>query len=246
VAAREDMALSFGANAEEYDRLRPGYPVAALDWATARADIRAALDLGAGTGLLTRSLVDRGFAVIAVEPDEQMRGALARRVPGVTVHSGYAEDIPLPAASVDAVFVGQAFHWFTRPAADHEIARVLRPGGVLAVLTNVNPDDANFEDILHCRVLGAPQPSLAHDVVALAADAFTEQSETFVDNPRPLSRADFLRLPATWSWVATASPERRRQVATEAERLADQIQSPGGVITMPYCTRVIRALRGTH
>jgi SAM-dependent methyltransferase len=246
VAAREDMALSFGARAEEYDRLRPGYPVAAFDWAVARAEIRTALDLGAGTGLLARSLVERGFAVVAVEPDGQMRHALTRRLPEVTVHSGYAEDIPLPTASVDAVFVGQAFHWFTRPAADHEIARVLRPGGVLAVLTNVNPDDANFEDMLHRRVLGVPQPSLAHDEVALAADVFTDQSETLIDNPRPLSRHDFLRLPTTWSWVATASPEQQRRVAVEAEHLADQIQSPDGSIMMPYSTRVIRAVRRTH
>lgn len=239
------MALSFGANAEEYDRLRPGYPVAALDWAVAGAEIRTALDLGAGTGLLTRSLVERGFAVVAVEPDEQMRAALARRLSEVTVHSGYAEDMPLPTASVDAVFVGQAFHWFARPAADHEIARVLRPGGVLAVLTNVNPDDANFEDVLHRRVLGVPQPSLAHDKVALAADVFADQRETLIDNPRPLSRQDFLRLPRTWSWVATASPEQQRRVAVEAERLADQIQSSDGVIAMPYSTRVIRAVRRT-
>jgi SAM-dependent methyltransferase len=245
MAARDERALSFGANADEYDRLRPGYPAAALDWAVAGAGIHTVLDLAAGTGLLTRSLVDRGFAVLAVEPDEQMRGVLARRLPEVTGHGGYAEDIPLPTASVDAVFVGQAFHWFTRPAADHEIARVLRPGGVLAVLTNVNPDHANFEDMLHRRVLGVPQPSLAHHAVALAGEVFTDQRETLIGNPRALSRHDFLRLPRTWSWVATASPDQQRRVAIEAERLADQIQSPEAVVTMPYSTRVIRALRST-
>jgi SAM-dependent methyltransferase len=240
------MALSFGANAADYDRLRPGYPAAALDWAVAGADIRTALDLGAGTGLLTKSLVDRGFEVVAVEPDGQMRGVLANRLPEVAVHSGYAEDIPLATASMGAVFVGQAFHWFTRPAADHEMARVLRPGGIVAVLTNVNPDDANYEDMLHRRVRGVPQLSLTHHAVALAGDVFTDQNETLIGNPRPLSRADFLKLPSTWSWVATASEEERRQVAIEAEGLADQIQSAGGIITMPYSTRIIRAVRRTH
>jgi SAM-dependent methyltransferase len=246
VAAREEMALSFGALAAEYDRLRPSYPAAALDWAVAGADIATALDLGAGTGLLTRSLVDRGLRVVAVEPDGQMRAVLAGRLPEVTVRTGYADDIPLATGSMDAVFVGQAFHWFTRPAADHEIARVLRPGGILAVLTNVNPNGANYEDRLHRRVRGVPQPSLAHHAVTLAEDVFTDQTETRIGNPRPLSRADFLKLPSTWSWVATASEEERRQVAIEAVRLADQIQSADGVITMPYSTRIIRAVRRAH
>jgi SAM-dependent methyltransferase len=243
MVAKQEMALSFGARAGAYDRLRPGYPAAALDWATEAADIGIALDLGAGTGRLTMPLVERGFQVVAVEPDDQMRDVLARRLPETTVDSGFAEDIPLPGGSVDAVFVGQAFHWFTRPAADYEIARVLRPGGILAVLTNVNPDDANFEDVLHRLVLGVAQASLAHGAAGLASDVFTDERETLIGNPQRLARADFLALPFTWSWVATASEEVRRQVSTEAERLADQIHSPNGTITMPYSTRVIRAVR---
>jgi 16S rRNA A1518/A1519 N6-dimethyltransferase RsmA/KsgA/DIM1 with predicted DNA glycosylase/AP lyase activity len=87
------MALSFGGGAADYDRPRPSYRATALDWAVTGADIRTALDLGAGTGLLTVSLVDRGFQVVAVEPDEQMRGVLARRLPDLTVHNGVAENI---------------------------------------------------------------------------------------------------------------------------------------------------------
>jgi SAM-dependent methyltransferase len=236
------MARSFGANAEVYDRLRPGYPPAALDWATAGVQVRNALDLGAGTGRLTMSLVDRGLAVLAVEPDARMRTVLARRLPGVAV-AGTAEAIPLGAGSMDAVFVGQAFHWFARPAADQEIARVLRPGGAVALLVNVNPDDANFEDVLHRRVLGVRQPSLADDTIELAGDLFADRRETLIRNPRRLSRADFLALPTTWSWVATASADQRRQVTTEAARLADEIQAPDATITLPYFTRVIRARR---
>jgi SAM-dependent methyltransferase len=172
-----------------------------------------------------------------------MRVVLARRLPGVPVAAGTAEGIPVAAGSMDAVFVGQAFHWFARPAADHEIARVLRPGGMVAVLTNVNPDGADYEDLLHRRVLGAAQPSLAHAAAGLAEDFFTGECETLVPNPQVLSREDFLTLPATWSWVATAREEQRQRVAVEAERLADEIQSPDGTITMPYATRVVRALR---
>ena len=233
------MALSFGANASVYDRLRPGYPAAALDWALDGAAAGAVLDLGAGTGRLTAELAGRGLDVVAVEPDPQMRAVLAARLPAVTVSSGFAEDLPLADGSLDAVFVGQAFHWFRRPDADYEIARVLRPGGLVAVLTNVNPACADFEAVLHQRVLGVSQPSLARGGLGLASDAFAPSRETLVDNPQRLSRADFLRLPSTWSWVATAAPDARARLAVEASRLADEIASPDGYVTMPYATRVV-------
>ena len=147
--AREDMALSFGASAAIYDRLRPGYPAAAIARAIGAAAIAAAVDLGAGTGRLTASLCERGLEVIALEPDVEMAKLLTARLPQIRVEIATAEHMPLPDASVDAVFIGQAFHWFSRPEADREIARVLRPGGIVAILTNVNPDDADWEGILY-------------------------------------------------------------------------------------------------
>jgi SAM-dependent methyltransferase len=152
--------------------------------------------------------------------------------------------MPLPDASVDAVFIGQAFHWFSRPEADREIARVLRPGGIVAILTNVNPDDADWEGILYQAVLGEKQPSIARAPAALDPGLFTDETAELVPNPQQLALADFLSLPTTWSWVATATPAQQAQVAAKAPQLARRIADPGGeTVTMPYSTRVVRAVR---
>jgi SAM-dependent methyltransferase len=243
-AAREEMALSFGASATTYDRLRPGYPGAAIDQAIGGAAIATAVDLGAGTGRLTADLCERGLEVTAFEPDTEMLKLLTARLPQVRAETATAESMPLPDASVDAVFAGQAFHWFSRPEADREIARVLRPGGVVAILTNVNPDDADYEGILYQTVHGEKQPSIAHGAVDLDHGLFTDETEVLVPNPQPLTAADFLALPTTWSWVATATPAQQAQVAVEARRLLQRIADLGGeTVTMPYSTRVVRAVR---
>jgi ubiquinone/menaquinone biosynthesis C-methylase UbiE len=133
-------ARAFDAMAEEYERGRPGWPADAVAGLVERSDARTVLDLAAGTGKLTRVLAPLAD-VIAVEPLAGMRRVLEERVPGVRVLDGTAEAIPLPDASVDAVFVAEAFHWFDAPAALAEIARVLRPGGTLVFLWNHLADD---------------------------------------------------------------------------------------------------------
>jgi SAM-dependent methyltransferase len=127
-----ELGLSFGNLAETYHRIRPPYSQALLDRAQEALELEAGarvLDLAAGTGRLTDELRRRFADVVAVEPDERMRavhgGALA----------GSAEDIPLDEASVDAVFVGEAFHWFDPQAAIPELERVLRPRGGLAIVS---------------------------------------------------------------------------------------------------------------
>lgn len=126
-----------------YERGRPGYAEGGVDFALApvrdRPGLRA-LDLGAGTGKLTRQLVARGVDTVAVDPAEGMRRALARAVPAARVLTGTAESLPLPDATVDLVTAGQAFHWFDQDRALPEIARVLRPGGVLALFYNSRDD----------------------------------------------------------------------------------------------------------
>jgi ubiquinone/menaquinone biosynthesis C-methylase UbiE len=134
-----NRALSFGRGAVEYDRVRPEYSSEALDLVTKRLGLRPdaeVLDLAAGTGKLTRALVPRFGRVVAVEPDPGMRAILGQVTDCVVVLEGRAEAIPLPDRSVDAVFVGQAFHWFSTSEAVTEIARVLRPGGGLAMIWN--------------------------------------------------------------------------------------------------------------
>ena len=135
-------ADSFGAQAEAYAEHRPDYPVAAIRWALeplGSSERLEVLDLAAGTGKLTAGLVAEGHQVTAVEPNEQMLSELVRRVHGVRALPGHAEHIPVPDQTVDAVFVGTAYHWFDQEKALPEIARVLRPGGVLAALW-ISPD----------------------------------------------------------------------------------------------------------
>ena len=130
-------AASFANTAELYERARPGYPpdlVEAL-FADIGLDQPCILDLGAGTGKLTRQLLPYG-RVIAVEPLDEMRIQLERVLPDVDCRPGTAESIPLSDASVDVVMVGQAYHWFDQATANPEIARVLADGGHLVALWN--------------------------------------------------------------------------------------------------------------
>jgi SAM-dependent methyltransferase len=159
-------AASFGAAATDYATHRPDYPVAAIRWTMvpvtgvegrdqakrgpsklgpARTGPIDVLDLGAGTGKLTAQLAGMSTSagplqVVAVEPDPQMLAELHRQLPTVRALAGKAEEIPLPDHSIDVVVAGQAIHWFNLDLAIPEIARILRPGGVLAGLWNA--DDA--------------------------------------------------------------------------------------------------------
>ena len=132
-------ATSFGGAASTYERGRPPYPPEALDWLLPPG-ARRVLDLGAGTGKLTRELVARGLDVVAVEPLEGMRQELGRVLPGTPVLDGSAEHVPLPDGSVDAVLAAQAWHWVTPERAAPEVSRVLRPGGQLGLVWNERDD----------------------------------------------------------------------------------------------------------
>jgi SAM-dependent methyltransferase len=134
-----ERSRSFETVAAKYERHRPEYPEKALRWAADELGLdpgARVLDLGAGTGKLTRGLVAFGFEVVAVEPGAPMLAQLREAVPEAEAHEGSAESIPLPGESVDAVFAGQAFHWFDREQALPELHRVTGAGGGLALLWN--------------------------------------------------------------------------------------------------------------
>ena len=127
------LSRSFGDVADEYNRLRSGPSAEALDWLLP-ADATDVLEIGAGTGILTRLLAERVDHVTAVEPDDRMRTVLAAADPSVEVRAGQAEEIPADASSVDVVIAQSAWHWVDESRAIPEVARVLRPGGRLSLV----------------------------------------------------------------------------------------------------------------
>lgn len=134
-----DPASSFGTAATVYERGRPPYPAAAVDWLLPAGATRI-VDVGAGTGKLTRQLAGRGLDVTAVEPSDGMRAELSRVLPGVPALAGTAESLPLPDHSADAVLCAQAWHWVDPERAVAEVARVLAPGGRLGLIWNLRDE----------------------------------------------------------------------------------------------------------
>ena len=145
--AREAPPDAFGRTAREYELGRPGWPVELLDQVIDELGLEPdaeVLDLGAGTGKLTRELVPRFERVVAVEPDDAMRAVLEEVVPAAEALAGRGEAIPLADGSVDAVFSAEAFHWFAGEESVAEIARVLRPRGALVILWNIPVEFADL------------------------------------------------------------------------------------------------------
>jgi len=136
-------AQSFGGVADDYDAARPSYPPEAVRWIVGAQPLEV-VDVGAGTGKLTRVLLELGHAVTAVEPSGALRDKLAASLPAARALEGTAEAIPLADGSADAVVVGQAFHWFEVEPALAEMARVLRPGGHVGLIWNFRESSPNF------------------------------------------------------------------------------------------------------
>ncbi|HEX4249336.1 MAG TPA: class I SAM-dependent methyltransferase [Pseudonocardia sp.] len=248
---------TFGAVAQAYAAFRPDYPNAALDWALAPLAGRSGdcgpvlLDLAAGTGKLTASLVHRSSQVTAIEPDPEMLAVLHAQLPEVTALAGSAEDIPLPEASVDAVLVGQAFHWFDPERAGAEIARVLRPGGVLAALWNSDDDSVDwvagyFRAASRERAVpGVPSSGAREDLPRLAELSASERAE-FPHSQR-LTVEGLVDVLGTHSWALISTPEEREAAFDRVRRYfaerPELVTGPDGVFEMPLCTLVLRALR---
>lgn len=245
---RREQAASFGIAAAAYEQGRPPYPPAAIGWLLP-TDAAHVLDLGAGTGKLTRLLRDRGLEVTAVEPSEGMRDQLRRAVPGITVLAGTAEQIPLPGRSVDTVLVAQAWHWVNPAAAVPEVARVLAPGGWLGLLWNIRDERQDWVAALGAIMRsGRTGACEAHPGTASISQAppigppfgpVERHDVTWVHHLSPDSLIDMV---ASRSYVITLPASEREEVLGEVRRLMRTHPALAGAdeIALPYVTRCSR------
>jgi SAM-dependent methyltransferase len=219
---------------DQYERGRPGWPREAVEL----LDLPPAatvLDLGAGTGKLTRLLATVFGGVVAVEPADAMRRVLAARCPQAEARPGIAQAIPLPDGSVDAVFAAEAFHWFDDDRSLAEIARVLRPGGALALLWNLpggpwEPPIAAVEALLYERLpkgdfdydpldLDGPRRADAEWRGSFAAAGFEPVRHTRIANPQSLDRDGLVAFFASMGWIADLDDDERLPLLDEMRSL---------------------------
>jgi ubiquinone/menaquinone biosynthesis C-methylase UbiE len=233
---------SFELVADVYERARPAYPAEAVAWMAEQLDLRpgrTVLDLGAGTGKLTRALLRTGAEVIAVEPGEAMLAELRRVLPDVEALRGAAEAIPLDDATVDAVAVGQAFHWFRHDEAVPELHRVLRPAGAVALIWNSRDDSHPLQRQISALVesfIPRGRPRVGHSARALdASDFFGDVELRRFPFAQHLDADGLVERIASVSFVAAASPERRAALERELRTVA---AAYGGRVDFPYLTEV--------
>ncbi|MFC7550334.1 class I SAM-dependent methyltransferase [Plantactinospora sp. GCM10030261] len=243
-----EPALSFGTAAADYDRYRPPYPADAVAWVAGSAPAGRVADLGAGTGILTRGLLELGYAVEPVEPDPDMRAQLAAVTTGTTALAGSAERLPLPDGSVTAVVAGQAYHWFDHDRAHAEVARVLRPNGTFGVLWNFRDERVPWVWELSAIV------DAARDGASPAE--LDQPPTTFGPHFGPIERAEYAHVvdytPAqligmihTRSYYLTAPSDRRQEIVQAVRDLLTHHHDLAGrdTIELPYRTVCYRARR---
>jgi len=233
---------SFELVADLYERARPEYPPEAVAWLAEKLDLgenRTVLDLGAGTGKLTRALLRTGARVIAVEPGDAMRAELVRALPEAEALRGAAEHIPLPGASVDAITVGQAFHWFRHEEALPELYRVLRPGGRIGLLWNMRDQESPLQHVVNEVIasLVPPERAVAGDSSRLLAesDLFGPLEEHRFSFVQHLDADALVGRIGSISFVAAATAEQRGRIERELREL---VAANGGVVDFAYVTDV--------
>lgn len=248
MASREEMSTSFGAAADTYDAGRPDYPSEAVAWmlqpaAAEGRSIRVA-DVGAGTGKLTRVAVELGAEVVAIDPDPDMLAVLHQRVQAVPTFLGSAESLPLPDASLDAVLLGQAWHWVDPVAGSVEVARALRSGGVLGLVWNIRDESVEWVRRLTAVMHGShAEEMLAAGDPPIGAP-FHEMESANWRWSRPMTRATLLAMARSRSYLITATDADRAAIETELGMLFDEIGAVGdAIVELPYVTRAFRALR---
>ena len=223
-----------------YEKTRPEYPAEAVDWLVP-ADAKTVLDLGAGTGKLTRALAARGLEVFAVDPSPKMLDQLRVAVPGATVSVGSAEDIPLADASVDAILVGQAWHWVDQEAALPSVARVLRPGGTLGLIWNLRDDRVPWIERL-TTVMHPAEGEIFMETGRIDRGAFGELESANFEWSQDFTREELLDLVRSRSYFITAGEAEQASILRGINELLDTDPDVGGRSSwsMPYVTRAFR------
>ena len=231
---RDEASRGFGQGAAAYERGRPGYPAEAVEWLVAELRLepgRGVLDVGAGTGKLTRELVSRGADVVAVEPVAQMRAVLEQAVPTARAVDGTAEALPVGDGSVDAIVAGSAFHWFDGPAAVAEFHRVLRPGGRLALVWNRR----RREEPLQAAISAIIEPYRGHTPSAyrgewrapvVAGGLFASVAEREVPFEQLLDGDGLVDRVGSTSFIAALPDPERKQVLGRIRALAADREAP--------------------
>ncbi|WP_435092508.1 class I SAM-dependent methyltransferase [Clavibacter michiganensis] len=242
--ARSALASSFGAVADQYDRVRPGYPDDAVDWMLP-AGARRVVDLGAGTGKLTRLLAGRGLAVTAVEPDAQMRHVLQAASPELDVRAGSGEAIPVGDGEEDAVLVAQAWHWMDAGEAAREAARVLRPGGRLGIVWNMMDGEVEWVRELDAIIEGgrrhggrAPEPG--------PFPGFGPVEHASFAHAQRMTPEDVVDLAGSISRISTLPHDERARVLDDIRTLLAGHPDTAGhdALDLPYRADAYRAQLG--
>jgi SAM-dependent methyltransferase len=246
------LSSSFGEVALEYNRLRSGPSDEALDWLVP-AGATDVLEIGAGTGILTRLLVDRVNHLTAIEPDERMRTVLAASDARVEVLAGRAEKIPAASSSVDLVIAQSAWHWVDEARAIPEVARVLRPGGRLALVWTgpdrsvdwvrslwaggiiFSPEDRSHED-------GRRKRRHLVSVDPGGDRLFLTPETQLFQWARSMSKEDLVALSGTYSAVITMDDDARREHFAGMARFLNAHEAFAGLDTIAvpmrsYCWR---------
>lgn len=227
------------ADGTRYQSARPGYPVEAVAYLIDRLGVTSTtrvVDVAAGTGLFTRELLAFTTHVIAVEPAQGMRDEFARQLPSVEIVEGFAEKLPLSDASVDDLFVAQAFHWFDPERALAEFTRVLVPGGGLGLIWNERDESVDWVDEMSAAILWhqkKPYDMATDFSTILEIGGFDDVEKRSFKNAQLMDRFTLHQRVLTTSYIAVLDSSQQQKILEDVDRIIKSFDEP---FELPYVT----------